>query len=173
MALKIIQGNEKKSVLFLKEITAICHLKHENIVKFYGICLDSNCIVMELMEGGQLLEYLRTHKQELNLGDLLEISHDIVKGCVYLEKKKFVHRDLSARNCLLTSTNPNRRIAKIGDFGLARNIQVKKYYSGGGFLPLKWMAPESLMEGTFSSDSDVWSFGILLWEIMTLGKSYL
>ena len=86
---------------------------------------------------------------------------------------KFVHRDISARNCLLTSTNPNFRIAKIGDFGLARNIQAKKYYKGRGFLPLKWMAPESLMEGTFSSDSDVWSFGILLWEIMTLGKSNL
>ena len=71
VALKFLTGNEKKSAAFLKEITAISQLKHENIVEFYGICLDSNCIVMELMEGGQLHEYLITQSQNLNLYDLI------------------------------------------------------------------------------------------------------
>ena len=71
VALKFVTGNEKKSAAFLKEITAISQLKHENIVEFYGVCLDSNCIVMELMEGGQLHEYLITQSQNLNLYDLI------------------------------------------------------------------------------------------------------
>ena len=71
VALKFLIGNEKKSAVFLKEITAISQLKHKNIVEFYGVCLDSNCIVMELMEGGQLHEYLITQSQNLNLYDLI------------------------------------------------------------------------------------------------------
>ena len=85
---------------------------------------------------------------------------------------KFVHRDLAARNCLLTSTDPNARIVKIGDFGLAKNIRTKEYYKGEGLLPLKWMAPESLMDGIFTIKSDVWTFGILMWEILTLGNFF-
>ena len=94
---------------FLKEATAASKLKHENIVEFIGICLEYNWLILELMEGGQLLSYLKSKRQHLTLWDLVDMSYDVVKGCVYLEKMKFVHRDLAARNCLLTSTNPQIR----------------------------------------------------------------
>ena len=84
---------------------------------------------------------------------------------------KFVHRDLAARNCLLNSTDSNvTRTVKIGDFGLAKNLRSKEYYKGEGLLPVKWMAPESIMDGIFTIKSDVWTFGILMWEILTLGN---
>ena len=81
----------------------------KGIVKFYGICTESNYIVMELMEGGQLLAYLLAKGNQLCQLDLLDMSLDIVKACAYLEKMKFVHRDLAARNCMLTSTHPSSR----------------------------------------------------------------
>ena len=80
-----------------------------NIVKFIGICKDSNIIVMELMEGGQLLSYLHSKCNDLSQLDLLDMTLDIVKACAYLQKMKFVHRDLAARNCMLTSIYPSSR----------------------------------------------------------------
>ena len=94
---------------FFKEAAIASKLKHENIVEFLGICLDQNSIILELMEGGQLRDYLKSNRNDLSLWDLVKISHDIVKGCVYLERNMFVHRDLAARNCLLTSTDSNSR----------------------------------------------------------------
>ena len=97
---------------------------------------------------------------------------DVAKGCVYLEEMHFVHRDLAARNCLVSSTDPDSRIVKIGDFGLARDIYKNDYYrkEGEGLLPVRWMSPESLVDGVFTTHSDVWAFGVLLWEIVTLGQ---
>ena len=86
----------------MKEIHAASTLKHENLVEFLGICLESNAIILELMEGGQMLSFLRLNAESLKLRDMLEFCFDIVKGCAYIEEKKFVHRDLAARNCLLT-----------------------------------------------------------------------
>lgn len=130
------------------------------------------------MEGGDLLSYLRKARGTtlsgplLTLADLVELCVDISKGCVYLEQMHFIHRDLAARNCLVSVkdyTSP--RVVKIGDFGLAREIYKHDYYRkrGEGLLPVRWMAPENLMDGIFTSQSDVWSFGILVWEILTLG----
>ena len=96
----------------MKEALAASRLKHENIVEFLGVCLESNLIILELMEGGELLTYLKSMRRYLTLWDLVDISHDVAKGCAYLERMKFVHRDLAARNCLLTSTNPQTR--KVG-----------------------------------------------------------
>lgn len=154
---------------------------HPNILKQLGVCLlnEPQYIILELMEGGDLLTYLRKarrttfHGPLLTLVDLVDLCVDISKGCVYLEQMHFIHRDLAARNCLVSVkdyTSPSR-IVKIGDFGLARDIYKNDYYRkrGEGLLPVRWMAPESLMDGIFTTQSDVWSFGILIWEILTLG----
>ena len=101
IAIKVF--NERNtSTAMMKEIHAASTLKHENLVEFLGICLESNAIILELMEGGQMLSFLRLNAESLKLRDMLEFCFDIVKGCAYIEEKKFVHRDLAARNCLLT-----------------------------------------------------------------------
>ena len=108
VALKILKKKEN-NIAYYKEAIAASKLTHENFVNFFGICTECNYIIMELMEGGQLLTYLHSKGNELCQLDLLVISLDIVKACAYLEKMKFVHRDLAARNCMLTSTHPSSR----------------------------------------------------------------
>ena len=112
----IKQFKQKKIATdMLKEMHAGTALKHENLVEFLGICLESNAIILELMEGGQLLAFLRhSNINMLTLRDQLEFCYDIVKGCAYIEEMKFVHRDLSARNCLLTSKDyQNRKVCVV------------------------------------------------------------
>ena len=175
---------------FLKEAKSMANFEHENIVELIGICLDNdpNFLILELMEGGDLLTYLRNCRptsarqcSRLSLGDLVDMCLDVAKGCAYLESIHFVHRDIAARNCLIDPGKPDgrqntsrRRKVKIGDFGLSRDIYKTDYYRVGGevdkLLPVKWMAPESLSDGIFTSQSDVWAFGVLLWEIWTLGQ---
>lgn len=108
----------------------------------------------------------------LTLHDLVAMCADIAAGCDYLEEKHFVHRDLACRNCLVSSVDPAERVVKIGDFGLARDIYKNDYYRTNGkrALPVRWMAPESLVDNVFTSQSDIWSFGVLCWEVMTFGQ---
>ncbi|XP_074032211.1 receptor protein-tyrosine kinase sevenless isoform X2 [Leptinotarsa decemlineata] len=173
-------ASEQEKSDFLQEAQLMSHFKHEHILQLLGVCLDNDphFIIMELMEGGDLLTYLResrnplTQTPSLTLIELLKMCVDVSKGCRYLEEMHFVHRDLACRNCLVSSCDADSRIVKIGDFGLARDIYKNDYYrkEGEGLLPVRWMAPESLVDGVFTSQSDVWAFGVLLWEIMTLGQ---
>ncbi|RMC13082.1 hypothetical protein DUI87_10613 [Hirundo rustica rustica] len=167
---------------FLKEAHLMSKFDHPHILRLLGVCLlnEPQYLILELMEGGDLLSYLRGARKKklqsplLRVTDLLDICLDVCKGCVYLEKMHFIHRDLAARNCLVSEKEYERssRIVKIGDFGLARDVYKNDYYRkrGEGLLPVRWMAPESLIDGVFTSRSDVWAFGVLVWETLTLGQ---
>ncbi|XP_043482361.1 proto-oncogene tyrosine-protein kinase ROS isoform X2 [Leptopilina heterotoma] len=166
---------------FIQEARLMSHFRHKHVLLLLGVCLetDSPLLVLELMEAGDLLSYLRSNRaiqsscpSALTLQDLLSICEDVARGCRYLEELHFVHRDLACRNCLVSSNDRQLRVVKIGDFGLARDIYKNDYYrkEGEGLLPVRWMAPESLVDGVFTSQSDVWAFGVLMWEITSLGQ---
>uniref|UniRef100_A0A8D2LXD2 Tyrosine-protein kinase receptor n=2 Tax=Varanus komodoensis TaxID=61221 RepID=A0A8D2LXD2_VARKO len=170
--------SEQDELDFLMEALIISKFNHQNIVRCIGVSLQAlpRFILLELMAGGDLKSFLRetrprpSHPSSLIMLDLLHVARDIACGCQYLEENHFIHRDIAARNCLLTCKGPGR-IAKIGDFGMARDIYRASYYRKGGcaMLPVKWMPPEAFMEGIFTSKTDTWSFGVLLWEIFSLG----
>ncbi|CAJ0936751.1 unnamed protein product [Ranitomeya imitator] len=162
VAVKTLKSDatDEEKVEFLKEAHLMSQFHHPNILKLLGVCLhnEPQYIILELMDGGDLLSYLRgarvnTHVQEsLSTVDLLDMSLDISTGCVYLEKMHFVHRDLAARNCLVSVKeyhNP-RRIVKIGDFGLARDVKEKDSCQFDGWLlkvSLMAFLPLALMFG--------------------------
>ncbi|XP_004377705.1 ALK tyrosine kinase receptor [Trichechus manatus latirostris] len=170
--------SEQDELDFLMEALIISKFNHQNIVRCIGVSLQAlpRFILLELMAGGDLKSFLRetrprpTQPSSLAMLDLLHVARDIACGCQYLEENHFIHRDIAARNCLLTCPGPGR-VAKIGDFGMARDIYRASYYRKGGcaMLPVKWMPPEAFMEGIFTSKTDTWSFGVLLWEIFSLG----
>ncbi|KAI7813746.1 putative NT-3 growth factor receptor [Triplophysa rosa] len=170
---------------FQREAELLTNLQQEHIVKFYGVCVDGDPLIMvfEYMKHGDLNKFLRAHgpdatilvdghpmqsNGELGLSQMLHIGTQIAAGMVYLSSQHFVHRDLATRNCLVG----NGLLVKIGDFGMSRDIYSSDYYRVGGhtMLPIRWMPPESIMYRKFSTESDVWSFGVILWEIFTYGK---
>lgn len=145
-----------------------------HVVRLLGVVSRGQppLVVMELMALGDLKTFLREARNmtpsPINLSRMLLMAAQIADGMAYLEASKFVHRDLAARNCMLTENCT----LKIGDFGMARDIYQVDYYRKGnkGLLPVRWMAPESLADGIFTNKSDVWSYGVVLWEISTLAE---
>ncbi|KAM8916466.1 tyrosine-protein kinase receptor isoform 1-T1 [Spinachia spinachia] len=170
--------SEQDEMDFLMEALIMSKFSHDNIVRCIGVSLNilPRFILLELMTGGDMKSFLRQNRpragqtSSLTMRELLQMARDIAFGCRYLEENHFIHRDIAARNCLLTCPGPER-VAKIGDFGMARDIYRASYYRKGGraMLPVKWMPPEAFMEGVFTCKTDTWSFGVLLWEILSLG----
>ncbi|XP_066999606.1 tyrosine-protein kinase Btk isoform X2 [Anabrus simplex] len=171
VAVKMMKEGTMSEDDFIEEAKVMTKLQHQNLVQLYGVCSKHRpiYIVTEYMRHGSLLNYLRRHKATLggNVGMLLDMCIQVCKGMAYLERHNYIHRDLAARNCLVGSEN----VVKVADFGLARYVLDDQYTSSGGTkFPIKWAPPEVLNFTRFSSKSDVWAYGVLMWEVFTCGE---
>ncbi|XP_055934316.1 tyrosine-protein kinase SRK3-like isoform X2 [Argiope bruennichi] len=168
VAIKRLVSNGVQTDEFRREVAVMKAICHPKIVRLYAICTEKEpfCIVMEYMCNGNLQHYLKTDLgKKLRLPSLVNISAQIADGMTYLESNNMIHRDLAARNILVGDGG----IVKLADFGLARIMDEAVYVASGGKLPIKWTAPEAYTTMEFTIKSDVWSFGIVLYEIFTHG----
>ncbi|XP_078073648.1 discoidin domain-containing receptor 2-like isoform X2 [Mustelus asterias] len=183
VAVKMLRSDATKNARndFLKEVKIMSRLKDPNIIRLLGVCVrdDPLCMITEYMENGDLNQFLANHELEekiagasdvpsISYPSLVHLASQIASGMKYLASMNFVHRDLATRNCLV---GENYTI-KIADFGMSRNLYAGDYYriQGRAVLPIRWMAWESILLGKFTTGSDVWAFGVTLWEILMLCK---
>lgn len=160
---------EEQKKKFLLEGRILKQYDHPNIVKFIGICVQKQpiMIVMELVPGGSLLNFLRTMGSALTVYQKQVMCINAAAGMEYLESRNCIHRDLAARNCLIGYEN----IVKISDFGMSREEEEYIVSDGMKQIPIKWTAPEALNFGKYTSLCDIWSFGVLMWEIFSCGST--
>lgn len=180
-------ASEKEKKDLIAELNVMKMLDpHPNVVRLLGCCTlgsekEPTFVIMEYVAKGKLQEFLRKSRaehyygnlhgssQKLTSRDLTSFCYHVAKGMAYLSSKKVVHRDLAARNVLVTENN----ICKVADFGFSRDIMIDNIYErkSEGRLPIRWMAPESLYDNIYTTKTDVWSYGVLMWEIATLGST--
>ena len=179
------EGAESESLEdFCKEVKVCVQFEHVNIIRLVGVCTTSTdkCMIFEFMDLGNLGELLqlsdpenpaypgtKSQKKLTTPNLFLPITIQIANGLAYLAERQFVHRDIAARNCLVD----NNFTVKIADFGMSRDVGGMDYYRIGNnkaCLPLRWMPPEALLYGKFTLKSDVWSYGVLMWEVYSYGR---
>lgn len=155
---------------FLEEGLMMKDFEHENVLALIGVTFDSNglpMVITPFMLYGDLRSYISDEASSPTVKELIDFGTQVARGMAYLSRLKFVHRDLAARNCMLDEN----LIVKVADFGLSRDIYECDYFSDNKKtkLPVKWMAIESLEKSVYNTKTDVWSYGVLLWELMTRG----
>nr|BAF02920.1 protein tyrosine kinase src [Monosiga ovata] len=170
VAVKTLKAGSMEPSEFLKEAAVMKKLRHPKLIQLFAVCTDQMpfYIITELMKNGSLLDYLHDKGRALRLPQLIDMAAQIASGMAYLELQNFIHRDLAARNVLVGENN----VCKVGDFGLSRLVENENEYTAkeGAKFPIKWTAPEAAMMNRFSIKSDVWSFGVLLTELVTYGR---
>jgi len=158
-----------------KEATMLQSLKHPNIVLFLGIFTESTTkyIITEYLPMGSLDKFLQLKGKDVNLAGLISMATDAAKGLLYLSQRKIIHRDLALRNLLVAGCDDDNYLIKVADFGMSRIIadHDSYYLKHEGLVPIKWSAPEILGFGKFSSQSDSWAYGVVLWELFSYGKN--
>ena len=181
VAVKKLKQNasERNRDLFEKEVKFMSKLNHPNVIRLLAVCSDEAApfIMMEYMKNGDLNQYLKgfhsigngtyDNVKPIDLSTLIYMCTQVASAMQYLASQNFVHRDLATRNCLVGS----KHTIKISDFGMSRSLYESSYYviSGHAILPIRWMATECFY-GKFSAKTDVWAFGVTMWEIFTLAK---
>ncbi|NXG58566.1 LYN kinase, partial [Hemiprocne comata] len=170
VAVKTLKPGTMSVQAFLEEANLMKTLQHDKLVRLYAVVTKEEpiYIITEFMAKGSLLDFLKSDEgSKLLLPKLIDFSAQIAEGMAYIERKNYIHRDLRAANVLVSDL----LMCKIADFGLARVIEDNEYTAReGAKFPIKWTAPEAINYGSFTIKSDVWSFGILLYEIVTYGK---
>ena len=169
VAVKTLKPGTMSASEFLQEAGLMKMLRHAKLIQLYAVCTKEEpiYIVCELMKHGSLLEYLRGDGRSLKLEQLIDMCAQVASGMAYLEEQNYIHRDLAARNILVGE----HLICKVADFGLARVIDEDIYEAHtGAKFPIKWTSPEAAMYNRFTVKSDVWSYGIVLYEVITYGR---
>ncbi|MBN3301346.1 EPHA8 protein, partial [Amia calva] len=173
VALKTLKSGytEKQRRDFLSEASIMAQFDHPNIIRLEGVVTRSKpvMIITEYMENGSLDSFLRRHDGQFTIIQLVGIMRGIAAGMKYLADLGYIHRDLAARNILVNSN----LVCKVSDFGLSRVLEDDPdaaYTTSGGKIPIRWTAPEAIAYRKFSSASDVWSYGVVMWEVMSYGE---